>query len=95
MRSQASYSLHAQSRLQSRGIPPLVIELLLDHGEQERTRGGFIRYFTKASRRRVSRALGGRRLMAMIEPFLDCYVIEGDNGRLVTAGHRYTRIPRN
>ena len=95
MTGQASYSMHAQARLQCRGIPPLVIELLLDHGEEERTDGGFIRYFTKSSRRRVSRVLGGRRMLAMIEPFLDCYVVEGDNGKLVTAGHRYARIRRN
>lgn len=86
---------HAQSRVQARGIPAIVIELLLSHGDETRTRDGYIRFFSKGARRRLARALGGRRSLALLEPFLNCYLVEGDNGNLVTAGHRQTRIQRN
>lgn len=86
---------HAQSRLQQRGIPTIVVENLLDFGQQIHDhRGGTILFFDHRARNTL------RRLIAtdsykQIESHLDTYAVLGTDGMVVTVGHRTQRINRH
>ena len=84
---------HANERSQQRGIPPFVIDLLLDFGESEHDHhGGEIRYFGKQGKRRVVRHLG-QILASRLDSIWDAYAVTAD-GVVVTAGHRTARVRR-
>jgi hypothetical protein len=84
-------SKHAATRMQQRGIAPLVIDLLLQFGATEKSGDGTTKhYFDKPARRRVRSYAGP--LAALLEAHLDCYAVVGAEGRIVTAAHRTTRI---
>lgn len=85
---------HAQERLQQRAIPSLVLDLLEECGSIARTRDGESLFFDKAARRRLRHRLGGERGMRMIEPWLGIYAVVGDQGLVITAGHRQRRLWR-
>lgn len=85
---------HAQERLQQRAIPSLVLDLLEECGSIARTRDGESLFFDKAARRRLRHRLGGERGMRMIEPWLGIYAVVGDQGLVITAGHRQRRLRR-
>ena len=87
-------TLHAQKRMQQRGIPPFVIELLEQFGSSARCPGGAERLtFDKPARARLSHAFGGARGVAMIDRWLRVYmVISDDTGEVVTAAHRSHRF---
>lgn len=89
-----SISQHAQHRLQQRAIPSLVLDLLEECGSVARTRDGESLYFDKAARRRLRHRLGGERGMRLIEPWLGIYAVIGDQGLVITAGHRQRRLRR-
>lgn len=86
-----SFSHHAATRMQQRAIPPFMIELLERFGTEERCGGADRIFFDKAARKRLERHLGGRRSIRHVEPWLDVYLVVGDNGKLVTVGHRLKR----
>jgi hypothetical protein len=85
---------HASKRQQQRGIPPLVVDWLLDYGHAERVGGAWHRSFDRDARRELARVVGDR-VVQMLSPLLDCYLIEGDNGQIITVGHRCTRIRKS
>jgi hypothetical protein len=90
-----SITNHAQTRLQQRGIPPLVIENLLDFGRQMHDhRGGTVLYFDHRARRYLQRQLP-RENFRRIESHLDAYAVVASDGSIVTVGHRTHRINRN
>jgi hypothetical protein len=89
-----SFSRHAEARLQQRGIPPFVIELLERCGSTTRCGGADLLYFDKQARKRLERELGGARSLRLLEPWLSVYAVINDNGGVVTAGHRSKRINR-
>jgi hypothetical protein len=80
---------HAAVRLQQRAIPPYVIEFLERFGTEARCGGADRLFFDKAARKRLERHMGGPRALRHVEPWLNLYVVIGDNGRVITAGHRY------
>jgi hypothetical protein len=85
---------HATIRSQQRGIPPLIQSWLLAYGEENYDgRGTLIRYFTNKSVRKMEREFGREPIRRMSE-FLRCYLVEGENGDIITVGKRYanTRI---
>jgi hypothetical protein len=85
---------HAQTRLQQRGIPPLVLQWLDAYGtERHDWHGAVIRHFTKQSRRRLERDIGREPVRRMHE-YLNAYAVYGSDGSLITAGHRYQRLRR-
>lgn len=84
-------TIHAQERLQQRSIPPIVVKLLEEFGSIERCVGAERLTFDKAARRRLSRHLGGERI---VEPWLNVYAVVADDGYLVTASHRRRRHRR-
>lgn len=83
---------HAQVRMQQRGIPPLIVEWLLEYGASEVSHGAVRRFFDKQARKRLA-ANVGHQVVDRLGDLLNTYVVEGD-GRLVTAGHRTKRVRR-
>lgn len=84
---------HAAVRAQKRGIPPLIIELLIRFGRHEHDhRGAEIIYFDKPARRRVATYAGP--LIGKLSEHLDSYAVMSD-GKVITAGARYNRISHN
>ncbi|GAA0029118.1 hypothetical protein [Bradyrhizobium ottawaense] len=87
-----SYTLHAEVRLQQRAIPPFMVELLERYGSEMRCADRL--FFDKAAVERLRRHVGDRRSLRHIEPWLNLYIVIGDNGRLVTAARRTRRFTR-
>lgn len=81
------FSNHASTRMQQRGIPPLIVDLLLLYGVEEHDgRGAVRRYFDKRTRRQLERHLG-RQVIRRIDDLWDAYLVEAD-GDIVTVGWR-------
>ena len=83
---------HAETRSQQRCIPRLIIEWLFDFGVVVRSHGADLYYFSKKSKRAI-RHYAGRRMLQMLERYMDAYLIYKD-GYIVTTGHRYKKIRR-
>lgn len=82
---------HASIRQQQRGIPLIVIDLLIDYGTVERAgTGATTHYFDKASRRRVMAYAG--RLSNMLEEYLDYYAVVGTDGSVITVAPRLKKV---
>jgi hypothetical protein len=91
-------TIHASQRAQQRGVPPLVMNWLLDYGEESFDgHGGVVRYFSPRSIRQLERDIGQAPLKRMSE-FLRCYLVQASqSGEVITVGKRYQsrRIPRH
>ena len=86
---------HAQARLQQRGIPPVVVERLLDFGRHTHDhRGGTIVFFDHRARSTLRRQMASDSYKR-IESHLDTYAVLGADGMVVTVGHRTQRINRH
>jgi hypothetical protein len=83
-------TLHTNTRAQQRGIPPLIIDLLLKFGVRERDgRGAEICYFDNKSKKKIQTYAGG--LLGKLSEELNAYaVVEGET--IITVGTRYKRI---
>jgi hypothetical protein len=84
------YTAHAQARCQQRSISSEVVDALLSYGERRRHQGADVYYLTKAARTRAAGALGTR--YQRMEKALNSYIVVGDDGQVITAGHRYRRL---
>jgi len=88
------YTQHAEKRLQQRGIPPFIIDLLLDYGEcQHDKKGVEILYFNTKSKKQLHVYLGpiGKKLLS---GYSDIYAVVS-KGQVITCGHRYKHIRRH
>jgi hypothetical protein len=85
---------HAADRLQKRGIPPIVVELLDRFGAAERCGEAERLYFDRRSEKRMREFLGGARSMRVVEPWLNTYAVISDDGAVITVGHRQHRFRR-
>jgi hypothetical protein len=84
---------HAEKRCQQRGLPPLVVDLLLQFGQSERAGpGAEMHYFDHTGRRRIRSYLGP--LARGLGDYLNAYLVVSDDGAIVTAGHRQQRVKR-
>lgn len=84
---------HAAIRCQQRGVPPLVIDLLLQFGQREHDhRGAEIVYFDRRSRKRIENYAGG--LISKFSEHMDSYVVVAD-GKIITVGSRFKRVKRH
>ncbi|TCS32918.1 hypothetical protein EDC30_11929 [Paucimonas lemoignei] len=82
---------HASIRLQQRGIPPIVVDLLLGYGSIEKAgKDAVTYYFDKASRRKISAYAG--QLFRAIEGFLDYYAVVGSDGNVITVAPRVKKV---
>lgn len=89
----SALSDHARIRMQQRGIPPLVLDCLLEYGHAEYDHhGALVVYFDKVARQKLERA-GLQR--TKLEKHLNAYAVVACDGTVKTVGHRYKRIPRN
>lgn len=85
---------HARARMQQRGIPANVLELLLDYGREAHDhRGGRVVRFDKRSRRRVLREIGSDHYRR-VERHLNAYAVLASDDAIVAVGHRVARLPR-
>lgn len=88
-------TLHALARMQQRGIPERVIDLLLAFGESEHDhRGGEILTFGRRGLRRVER-FAGPSAAREAQKHRKVYAVVVSGGELATVGHRRRRVPRH
>jgi hypothetical protein len=88
------YTDHAERRMQQRAIPSLAVELLQRFGRIEHSNGGArIRYFDKRARNRLIRR--ERIETAQVERLANLYLVENQEGVVITAGHRTRPIRRD
>ena len=84
---------HAQTRLQQRAIPPLIIQWLCRYGcRLQGMNGTTVCFFDRESRRSLASEVGHvvvRRLSDMMDAYL---VLSGNS--IVTVGHRYKPLRR-
>lgn len=92
--SDITFTMHAETRIQQRGIPPMVIDLLMQFGSASRCGGVERLMFDKLALRRLRRHLGGDRGLKLIDRWLNIYAIIGDNGQLVTVAHKHSHFYR-
>ena len=86
------YTTHARVRMQQRGIPPLIVEWLIEYGATAFDHaGGRIRFFDKESRTQLRRAKGEIALRRFHE-LLDCYAVVAEDDTVITVGHKYRRL---
>ena len=91
----AKASLHAQTRMQQRGVTPGLLELLDAYGTtQYDHHGAAVRYFNKAARRRL-RHSEGPEVFRAVEAKLNVYAVVTRDGCLVTVGRRDHRINKH
>ena len=87
-------SQHAESRMQQRNIPPLVLDLLMEFGASEPSGDGTSKlFFNKPSKRKLKVYAGP--LAEVLEPHLDVYAVVAGDIKVITVGHRYERIRRH
>ena len=78
--------------MQQRGVPPLIVEWLLQYGAVVYDHNGArIRFFDRESRKRIRRAKGDIALRRFHELF-DSYAVVAEDGTVVTVGHSYGRV---
>jgi hypothetical protein len=83
-------TMHSEVRQQQRGVPPIIIDLLIKFGNREHdARGGEVLYFDKRSKKKVEKYVGG--LFGKLNEHMDTYAVIA-SGRLITVGNRYRRI---
>ena len=89
-------TLHAQTRSQQRGIPPLLVDLLRTYGSRDYDHhGGIVRFLDKRARRMIERSIAPE-VRRRLSSWMDIYVVESANdGNIITVGHRYKRIVRH
>lgn len=86
---------HARIRMQQRAIPSFVVDLLQTCGTPFRSHGAEQIVFDKQARRRLRHYLGGDRGLRALEPWLDVYIVLADDGEIITAARRRSRMRRH
>lgn len=88
-------SRHARVRMQQRGIPPQVVESLLQCGRvQHDKHGGRIIYFDRSAWRTACRH-GFQAQVPAADRYRRTYLVLGSDGMVRTVSHRYRRIMRH
>ena len=82
---------HASLRQRQRGIPRLIQQWLLEFGTEHRSNGATRLCFDKEARRRLAQEVG-QPVVDHLAPLLNTYLVEGDNGRIVTTAWRRRRF---
>ncbi len=81
---------HAQKRLQQRGIPAHLIDILLDFGHTKKSHlGREVVYLNKLDRKLAASDMGCR---DAVHQHGNTYIVLGHGCDVVTAGHRHRRI---
>ena len=85
-----TYSIHAETRSQQRGIPRWIHDLLVEHGERRAAPGGLLKvYFSARSRRRIlALARGGALPVGKLDHAWGSYLVMTRGApHVVTVGH--------
>ena len=83
-------TIHSVIRSQQRGVPPIIIDLLIQFGVREQdAKGAEVLYFNNKSKKKVETYVGG--LFGKLNEHMDAYAVIA-SGKLVTVGSRYKRI---
>lgn len=85
------FTHHAQARMQQRSIPMSAVDALMEYGEARRHHGADVIFLTKRGRSRLQKACE-RQVFLKLEKALDAYLVVGDDGAVITAGHRHHRL---
>ena len=83
-------SKHAAIRSQQRGIPIKAIDVLLDFGKLQHSKGGLSFSMDKSSRYKAQAELGEVEYK-LIERWLNCYVVVSQDGKMLTVAFRTRR----
>lgn len=89
------HSYYGNLRMQQRSIPQIAIELLADFGSTVLSHGAWKFFFDQATRRRVLNQFENILAIKSLERYLKMYVVIGDDGCVITAGHLTCRVQRN
>ena len=85
---------HALTRMQQRGIPPGIVDLVLAYGSVVHDQhGAEIYHFDKSAMRRLERSWG-RSFVRRLDGLQRAYAVVRD-GRVITTGHRHERVRRH
>lgn len=83
---------HAKDRQQQRCIPPLIIEWLLQYGDERHdSHGCLIRFFSKSGKKCLAKDVG-KTVVGLLGRYMNSYLIEDLDGTVVTVGKRYKHI---
>lgn len=86
--SNLKLSEHAQKRSQQRSIPEVVIDLLLDFGDETHLGGGVTSFsFRKEGWKSAAKYLGNR--AKYFERYRACYAVVAEDGTIITVAHRH------
>lgn len=86
---------HAVIRMQQRGINAVTVDYLLAYGDERRANGGAILvYFDKDTKKKLFSQLEKAERLKL-EHHLNSYLILGDDGNVVTVGHRTRRMMKH
>ena len=87
-----SLTLNAQTRLDQRGISPVIVDWLEQYGVIEPQNGSELIYFNQLSLKRLAKYTGG--ISNKIDKLKSIYLVRGSNGKIITAGYRDESIKR-
>lgn len=91
--SDVIYTKHASKRIQQRGIPPLIVEWLVLFGDSMYWDGFEVKFFDKSGRKRLRKYVG-HSIFSSFDKYMKSYLMLGDDGVIVTVGHRTQRFKR-
>lgn len=82
---------HAKIRQHQRGIPQIVIDLLIEYGTEANAGShATTHYFDKPARRRLHVYVG--RLASLFEEYLDYYAVVAADGSVITVAPRIKKV---
>lgn len=81
---------HARVRMQQRGIPELLVDLLQRFGVRHWSAGATLLYFDKRARRKADSYTGG--MLSRAGKWSNAYLVMGSDGSIITVGHRHARV---
>ena len=87
-------SKHALNRLQQRGIPLVILDLLIKFGKIQYDKKGAQIYFLDREARMFVREHLNKTKQSQIDHCLNTYLVKGVNGVVFTVGHLNKRINR-
>lgn len=84
---------HATTRMQQRGINPLILRCLQEYGHRVHdNHGGILYYFTRDSIRDVERDWGREAVRRLVADYRNAYIVTSIDGAVITTGWRTERI---
>jgi hypothetical protein len=85
---------HANVRCRQRGLSRQVLEWLDEFGARaSAAQNAELVFFDKTARRRLEQSIG-RTVMRHVEPLLGAYMVQAEDGRVITTGWRCGRVQR-